>query len=595
MRGCFTRGKARRKEPHLKSFSELSLKPELAQAITDLGYTEPTPIQAETLPILLGEPTDFMGLAATGTGKTAAFSIPMLEKIDASKKKVQALILCPTRELAIQVAGQITLLGKKMGVKALPVYGGAGYGDQIYGLKHGANVVVGTPGRVIDHLEKGTLNLDHVKLLILDEADEMISMGFKDDIETVLTQIDADASNIWLFSATMSKEVRKIADQYLRDPGLVQVNRTEMLPEQLEQIYYATSESNKPEVLCKLIDAADDFYGLIFCQTKALVVDLTSYLTGRGYRVDCLHGDKDQNARERSMQAFRDRKVTILICTDVACRGLDVKDVTHVINYSIPRELDNYVHRIGRTARSGKKGFAFSLVTPSHRGLVRRIEAMTKSQMVEGKIPTRKEIGAKKVSKILEKLLADENYAKAMDLMNEEFRSAIREMSTDEIAARFLSLSFPEVFAGREEIEESQKKAKGTGSGTIILSGARRDGASSEVRAPRERREGGFGGGYKRDGFKRDGFKDGFKKEGGFGGKFGGGGFKGARRDFAKPRFEDRGGESPAFGVITPASEATPAPRKEYDRPASRFGAYPKRDRKTSKAPWGAKERRFER
>jgi len=444
----------------MKSFQELSLSPQLMRAITDLGFEKPSPIQEQAFPILLGEPTDFIGLAATGTGKTAAFSIPMLEKIDPKKKCVQSLILCPTRELALQVAGQIDLLGKHLGVRAVPIYGGASYQDQIRGLKSGACVVVGTPGRVVDHMTRGTLKLDKVEILILDEADEMVSMGFKDELEQILDAVPRAISNTWLFSATMSRDVRKVVDTYLHEPEQVQINRTEMLSSTVEQFYYPTSESNKPEVLCKLVDAADDFFGLIFCQTKALVTDLTSYLKERGYKVDCLHGDMDQNARERTMQAFRDRKVLMLVCTDVASRGLDVKDVTHVINYSIPRELDSYVHRIGRTARSGKTGFAMSLVTPSHRVLIGRIEQMTKSKMKEGKIPTRREVGMKKVNLLLAKFQDQPYFSRAIEVMDPTWKEALATMGGEEIAARFLTMSFPEIFSEKDNKPETKTEPR---------------------------------------------------------------------------------------------------------------------------------------
>ncbi len=430
----------------MKSFSELTLQASIQKAITEMGYETPSPIQAQALPLLLGEPTDFIGLAATGTGKTAAFSIPLLEQIDATKKHVQVLILCPTRELALQVAGQVNLLGKYKGIKALPVYGGSSYADQIHGLRSGANVVVGTPGRVVDHIERGTLKLQNLSTVILDEADEMISMGFKEDLEKVLNQTDREKSKIWLFSATMSREVRKVADTYLKTPKQVQVNRIEMLSTTVEQVYYPTRESDKPEILCKLIEAADEFYGIIFCQTKALVIDVTQYLVNKGYKVDCLHGDKDQNARERTMQAFRDKKVTMLVCTDVASRGLDVKDITHVINYSIPRELDSYVHRIGRTARSGKSGVAISLVTASHRGLIPRIEQLTKSKMKEGRLPSRREIAAKKLSKIFPAFEAQEFHARAVEILDEAWKTKIAGMTAEEVAGRFMTMMFSDIF-----------------------------------------------------------------------------------------------------------------------------------------------------
>lgn len=492
----------------MQSFKELDLNPSLMRAVTEMGFETPTPIQAQTLPILLDEPTDFLGLAATGTGKTAAFGLPLLTRINTHQRGVQALILCPTRELAIQVSGQIDLMGKYMGIKSLPIYGGAPYAEQIHGLKRGIQVVVGTPGRVVDHMQRGTLNLEGLTTLILDEADEMISMGFKDDLEAVLGAVPEGQANIWLFSATMSPDVRRVADEYLKSPKQVQVNRTEMLSSSVEQIYYTTQESNKPEVLCKILDAADDIYGIVFCQTKALVIDLNQYLMGRGYRTDCLHGDMDQNARDRTMRGFREKRVNILIATDVACRGLDVKDITHVINYSIPREMDNYVHRIGRTARSGKAGLALSLVTPSHRGLVRRIEQMTKTRMTEGRIPTRKEIGIRRIAKSLDTFMGQTSGTRAAELLDAPWKMAIEAMSKEEIAGRFLALMLPEVFAEREEA----KAVRSSGRLPVAKIDGREPRGSSDysVRstAPRSYGAGRSGGGYGGGGYGKPGGYD---------------------------------------------------------------------------------------
>lgn len=473
----------------MKSFAELNLSPELNKAIESLGYTTPSPIQVQALPLLLGEPTDFIGLAATGTGKTAAFGIPLLEQIEPGKKHVQSLVLCPTRELALQVTGQINLLGKFKHIKALPIYGGASYSDQIHGLKSGHQVVVGTPGRVVDHIGRGTLNFKNLKTIVLDEADKMISMGFKEELETILQAADRETSQIWLFSATMDKEVRRVADTYLQKPKFVQVNRTEMLSTTVEQVYYPSRESDKPEILCKIIEAADDFYGVIFCQTKTLVVDLCHYLSGRGYKVDSLHGDKTQNEREKTMQAFRDKRVTVLVCTDVASRGLDVKDLTHVVNYSIPRELDAYVHRIGRTARSGKSGVAVSLVTPSHRGLIGRIEQLTKTRMKEGKIPSRKDVGAKKVGKMLEPFQTQKNFTRAMELLSPEWKAAIATMPAEEIVGRFLSVISPEIFENQERSKPLQANVPTDAHGNALPRGGRPE--------RRDRRDGG------RDGHRR--------------------------------------------------------------------------------------------
>lgn len=443
------------------TFDSLNLNPALKRAVREMGYEKPSPIQAQALPILLGGPTDFMGLAATGTGKTAAFSLPLLERLDASSNDVQALILCPTRELSMQVAGQVALLGKYLNIRSIAVYGGSSYEDQFRALKRGAQVVVGTPGRMIDHIERGTLNLDNVKLVVLDEADEMISMGFREDMEFILQKTPQEGRNTWLFSATMSSSVRHVADEFLKSPKKVQVNRSEMLSSGVEQYYYMTHEKNKPEVLCKLIDAAEDFYGVIFCQMKALVVDLTRYLQDRGYKVDCLHGDMSQTARETAMNGFRKRRTQILVCTDVAARGLDVKDITHVINFSLPRELDNYVHRIGRTARSGKTGIAMSLVTPSHRHLVQKIERLTKSKMSEGQVPTRKSIGLKKISQMLGEFTEQPNAARALELMNDEWKQAVASMKPEEVAARFLVMKFPWVFS--EKVQPQMERSENAG------------------------------------------------------------------------------------------------------------------------------------
>ncbi|MFI5349565.1 MAG: DEAD/DEAH box helicase [Elusimicrobiota bacterium] len=433
----------------MKSFDELKLSQPLARAIHEMGYTAPTPIQQQALPILLGGPTDFIGQAGTGTGKTAAFGLPLLELVDPHSRRVQGLVLCPTRELALQVTGQINLMGKHKGVRALPVYGGTGYGDQLEGLKQGVQIVVGTPGRLIDHIDRRAVTLDGLKVVVLDEADEMISMGFREDLEKILSSVPREKSHIWLFSATMSGDVRRVADTYLRHPKQVRVNQTEMLSNTVEQIVYTVRESDKPEILCKIVEAADDFYGLVFCQTKALVAELAEYLQGRGLKVDCLHGDKSQDDRERTMRAFREKKVTLLICTDVASRGLDVKELTHVINYSVPRELDIYVHRIGRTARSGKPGTAISFMIPTHRHLISRLEHWTKSKMKEGKIPTRKDIAAKKVLKLLERFQEQKNFARAAELLGPDWKAATAGMSPDEVIGRFIAMTAPELFEER--------------------------------------------------------------------------------------------------------------------------------------------------
>ena len=432
----------------MKSFDELKLSEPVSRAIHEMGFAEPTPIQAQALPILLAGPTDFVGMAGTGTGKTAAFGIPLIEHVDPALKKAQALVLCPTRELALQVTGQINLLGKHKGVRAIPVYGGAGYGEQQQGLREGVPIVVGTPGRILDHMDRRALTLDAVQTLVLDEADEMISMGFREDLEKVLAAVPRERGRVWLFSATMSGDVRRVADTYLRHPKQVKVQAA-MLPSTVDQVFYMVREGDKPEILCKIVEAADDFYGLVFCQTKQLVADLTEYLQGRGVKVDCLHGDKSQDDRERTMRAFREKKVTLLICTDVASRGLDVKELTHVINYSVPRDLEIYVHRVGRTARSGRHGTAISFAVPTHRHLISRLEHWTKTKMREGKVPTRKEIAAKKVGKLLERFKSQEHFAKAVEVLGPDWILATDEMPLGEVLGRFIAMISPELFDER--------------------------------------------------------------------------------------------------------------------------------------------------
>ena len=294
----------------------------MKKAILDLGFDSATPIQSETIPLLLKKSTDFLGLAATGTGKTAAYAIPLLENLKATVKGVQALVLCPTRELAKQVAEQMNLLARYKKTKAIAIYGGSDYGGQLRALRDGASIVVGTPGRIIDHLERGTLNLDGLQVVVLDEADEMISMGFKEEIELILEKVNqAEKHQTWLFSATMSREVRKIADQFLDNPQQIQIQKSESVAPLVKQSYYSVREEDKPDVIEKLIDQVPGFYGIIFCQTKLLVTSLTDTLKAHGYPVDCLHGDMEQNARERTMKSFKAKTVTILVCTDVASRG----------------------------------------------------------------------------------------------------------------------------------------------------------------------------------------------------------------------------------------------------------------------------------
>lgn len=429
------------------TFKDFSLSSELFRAIEALGFDSPTPIQVETLPLLLEGTTDFLGLASTGTGKTAAFGIPLLESIDPALKSVQGLILCPTRELAKQVAEQINLLARFKSTKCLAIYGGSDYGGQLRALREGVNIVVGTPGRVIDHLDRGTLQIQNLKTIVLDEADEMISMGFRDEIELILNRVD-NQKNLqkWMFSATMNKDIRKIADRFLTQPKQVSINKASGgATTSVAQFYFPVHEDQKVSLLENLIDSAADFHGLIFCQTKLLVEDITRQLKIDGYAAECLHGDMDQKAREKVMKAFKLKDVTVLVCTDVAARGIDVKDLSHVINYSLPRELENYVHRIGRTGRGGKEGIAWNLVNPSHMNLIPQIEKLTKIKMVRASVPQEKDILKVKAERALTIFKSQKGVEGAhANLVNEilsegAWKETLESLSKEEIVSRFLS------------------------------------------------------------------------------------------------------------------------------------------------------------
>ncbi len=482
-------------------FEDFELSNEVARAISELGFESPSPVQEQAIPLLLEGGTDFLGLAGTGTGKTAAFAIPILETIDARAKGVQALILCPTRELAKQVSEQINLLARYKPTKALAIYGGSNYGGQLRALKDGASIVVGTPGRIIDHLDRGTLNLDSLNVVVLDEADEMISMGFKEEIETILERVNQKVKHqTWLFSATMSREVRKIADEFLTNPKQVQVAKSTDTAGSVEQYYFKVQEHQKNQMIETLIDTVEGFYGLIFCQTKASVIELTDVLKTHGYAVDCLHGDMEQNAREKTMRAFKARECTILVCTDVASRGIDVKDLTHVVNYSLPREMDLYIHRIGRTGRGGKEGIAWSLVTQSHQWLLGRIEQETGTKLKPGVMPSPIEVLKQKMErKLVGFLPADASKSKTVTAIEEAltetgWSAVIESMTKEEIVGRFLS----------REIKLIDATPK-----TEIGKGTFASRKTEFTKRPGFKKD--FKKSFKKDGFKKDFKKSGFK------------------------------------------------------------------------------------
>ena len=384
-------------------FKDLKLSKEIQKAITDMGFEEATPIQSYSIPYML-EGKDVIGQAQTGTGKTAAFGIAALERIDPQNKGVQAVILCPTRELAIQVSEELKKLSKyKRGIDILPVYGGQPIDRQIRALKKGVQIIIGTPGRVMDHMERRTLKLDGVKMIVLDEADEMLDMGFRDDIETIMKRIPKVRQTI-LFSATMSRAIHDLAKKYQTKPQMIKLENKEMTVPNVEQFYYEVKSQAKPEVLARLIDINDLKLSLVFCNTKRRVDELVDNLKIRGYLADGLHGDLQQRQREIVMSRFRKKEIEILVATDVAARGIDVGDIEAVFNYDIPPDDEYYVHRIGRTARAGKAGRAFSFVTGKEVYRIRQIQQFTKSKIIAQKVPSVGDIEEIKTNLILEKV-----------------------------------------------------------------------------------------------------------------------------------------------------------------------------------------------
>jgi ATP-dependent RNA helicase DeaD len=384
-------------------FQELSLTPEVQKAITEMGFKEATPIQSQSIPhILTGK--DVIGQAQTGTGKTCAFGIPAIEMIHSDIIGIQSLVLCPTRELAIQTAEELKSVAKyKRGLKILPVYGGQPIERQITALKSNPQIIIGTPGRVMDHMRRRTLKLTNLKMLILDEADEMLNMGFREDIDTILAEVPEQKQTI-LFSATMSREIMDLTHKYQKTPVFIKAVHQELTVPNIEQYYLEVKEAAKPDMLSRLIDAYGLKLSLVFCNTKKRVDELTSHLQSRGYTAEALHGDMRQVQRDKVMAQFRKGAIEVLIATDVAARGIDVDDIEAVFNYDLPTDEEYYVHRIGRTGRAGKAGKAFSFVSGREIFKLKDIQRYTRSVIRPQKPPSLVDIEQKKIQHILENL-----------------------------------------------------------------------------------------------------------------------------------------------------------------------------------------------
>lgn len=428
-------------------FEEMNLSDEIVRAVKDMGFEEATPIQSQAISIIM-DGRDIIGQSQTGTGKTAAFGLPCLEMLDPDDKSLQSLILCPTRELAIQVSEEFRkFLKYKENIKVLPIYGGQPIDRQITALKKGVQVVIGTPGRVMDHMRRHTLKMGTVKYVVLDEADEMLDMGFRDDIETIMLKIPEERQTV-MFSATMSEEILDLSRRYMNSPEYIKVTRKELTVPSIEQAYFDVKEKTKPDALCRIIDMYAPKLSIVFCNTKKRVDEVVEQLQGRGYFAEALHGDLKQQQRDKVMQKFRNGTIEILVATDVAARGIDVDDVDIVFNYDVPQDDEYYVHRIGRTGRAGRSGKAFTFCVGKEIYKLRDIMRYTKTKIVQKKLPTLSDIEEIKTAAFLEKVkevIDNGSLGKYIDIVDNMVNDD--DVAATDIAAALLKLSLSDLMS----------------------------------------------------------------------------------------------------------------------------------------------------
>ncbi|GIM30172.1 RNA helicase [Clostridium polyendosporum] len=437
-------------------FSELNLSVEVNSALTDMGFEYATPIQAQSIPVIL-DGKDVFGQAQTGTGKTGAFAIPTIDKVDTSKKEIQVLVLCPTRELAIQVAEEFVKLAKhKKDLRILSVYGGDSMERQIKGIKRGVQIIVGTPGRVMDHMRRGTIKLNNLTTLVLDEADEMLNMGFRDDIEEVMNSIDQPIQKL-LFSATIKPTIMDIIKKHLNNPEKIKIENKEVTTPNITQKYVEVKDKDKSEVVSRLLDIHNPKLSLIFCNTKMKVDELTDALQSRGYSADKIHGDMKQSVRSNVIEKFRQGDVRILIATDVAARGLDIDDVEMVFNYDVPNHEEYYVHRIGRTGRAGRQGTSFTLVNSRQMRDLRDIVNYTKKKMEPEKIPTLKDVEEVKTN-----VFIDEIKKQLEEGKHKKYMSVIEKLHTEGVSPIELAAAMLERELKISDVEEIQMETSST-------------------------------------------------------------------------------------------------------------------------------------
>ena len=460
------------------TFQELGLEESLVRALVDRGYIQPTEIQAQAIPLLIEKDTDFVGQAQTGTGKTAAFALPMLHKINANSRGVQALVLAPTRELANQIQDEIAKFAVHKRIRTFCVYGGTQLGKQIGDFKRAdPQILIGTPGRVLDLIRRGVLKLSGCSLAALDEADEMLDMGFLDDVKDILDCLE-DGHRTWMFSATMPREIRALIDNYLTNPVTIAIQKKTLSNEDILQQYYLVRPGDMTEALVRLLETMDRYYAIVFCRTKVDTKNVSDALNARGFTADCLNGDMSQDQRDSTMARFKRKDVDLLICTDVAARGIDVDDLTHVINFGLPLDNESYVHRIGRTGRAGQKGIALSLVAPQDERKLRYIERLTRARVEKKTLPTAAEVRTSLLTRLAGMVIDSSREADVRDPNIGAFKASLEEVSRDDLILALYKLNAAEKLESlkrRDRLDVPERSPR------------RSDGPSSAPRARRER------------------------------------------------------------------------------------------------------------
>lgn len=446
------------------TFEKLGLSNDLLRAVTDLGFETPTPIQQQTIPLLSKELTDIVALAQTGTGKTAAFGLPMLERINTEEKKVQALILAPTRELCVQITNDLKNYSKYLrGFSITSVYGGASIENQIRDIKRGVQVIAATPGRLLDLIERRAVNLGTVNIVVLDEADEMLNMGFKDSIDAILSETPKD-KHTWLFSATMPREVERIARTYMNKPVELTSGKKNEGASTIKHVYYVVNPRERYMALKRVVDYYPEIFGIVFCRTRAETQDVAESLIKDGYSADALHGDLSQAQRDFVMKRFRNRTLQMLVATDVAARGIDVDNITHVINYNLPEDVENYTHRSGRTGRAGKSGISIAIISPKESGKIRDIERILKTKFDKLDVPTGVDVCEKQLFHLVHQLhdveVKDEEIEKFLPAIYEE----LKDLSKEELIKRFISEEFNRFYNYYQNAPDLNMGKEGKGS-----------------------------------------------------------------------------------------------------------------------------------